>query len=347
MGKIISRSFSFFVFFCFCLCCFLSNVFAQIGIKGGRGLLRVQDAAPVQRGDLYFGGYGSTFFEKGGSGGLAKDHHFSINGTYGLSNSLEFSAYFVAYQDDQAHIWGPVGDTEIAFKFLIPFGQNSPFKLGIRNSLILPTGVNHNLPYEPYTAAKIGWSPGLAASIDFTDILYFPLKFYANAGYIDRSLAEKLFSDDIDQTYLGAGLKISIKNLILFWEYYTEQFANRDEVTFSENYQVSSQGLTFLGPYNLIITLGGDINLAEPTENTFFKPKELADWKIWFGISKYISFNSYLNEMADRRRREQERKDDLKKQQMIRQERISAEEELKKMQELLKKQEKDKKKKKN
>jgi hypothetical protein len=346
MKRIISRIFNFSLIVGFLLLSLSANIFAQIGFKGGRGLFRVQDAAPVQRGDLYFGGNYSTFSEKGSTGGLVKDHHFSIHGTYGLSNSLELTAHFVAYQDDQAHIWGPIGDTEIAMKFLIPIGQDSPFKLGIRNSIIFPTAINHNVSYEPFTADKIGWSPGLAASIDFTDLIYFPIKFYFNGGYIDRSLAEELFSDDIDQTYLGAGFKFSIKNIIFFWEYYTEQFANRDDIAFSENYQVSSQGITFLGPSNLIFTLGGDINLAEPTKDTFFKNKQLADWKIWFGISKYISFNSYLNEASDRRRREQERNEDLKKQQLIRQERISSEEELKKMQELLKKQEKDKKKKK-
>lgn len=346
MKNIISQIFIVNVILVLLFLGFTTNLSAQIGLKGGRGLFRVQDAAPVQRGDLYFGGYGSTFFEKGGSSGLTKDHHFSIHGTYGLTNSLEFTAHFVAYQDDQAHIWGPIGDTEIAFKFLVPVGQDGPFKLGICNSFIFPTGINHNLPYEPFTAEKIGWRPGLAASIDFTDVLYFPLKLYVNGGYIDRSLAEELFSDDIDQTYLGAGFKFSIKNLIMFWEYYTEQFANRDGLAFSENYQVSSQGFVFLGPYNLIITLASDINLAEPTDKTFFKTKKLADWKVWLGISKYISFKNYLNEIADRRRREKERKEDLKKQQLIRQERISAEEELKKMQELLKKQDKNKKKKK-
>ena len=317
---------------------------AQIALFGGRGLLRCQDAETVKRSDLYLGGFGSTFLVKSSSNGLAKDYHFSFNATYGLSDFLELSTRLVAYQDDQQHIWGPIGDMDLAIKLNVPIDQRHVFNLGLRNALLLPTGTSHNLPYEPFTSDHIGWSPGANFTLDLTNLFYFPMKFYLNGGYIDRYLRDELFTDKIDQAYLATGLKVSIKNLIIFWEYYTEQFLNRSEVRFSENYQVSTQGVAFLGPYNLIVTLASDVNLAQPSNQTFFKPKELADWKIWIGFSKYIPLRGYMSEVADRKRREKERMDELKKQQMIKQERLSAEEELKRMQDLLKKQQKEKKK---
>ncbi len=325
------------------------TVFAQIALQGGRGLFRLQDANLVQKGDLFIGGFGSVFMRKQESSslGLTKDYHLGINATYGLAGNLELSTRFVVYQDDQAHIWGPIGDTEIGFKLRIPLGQEQIVNIGFRNYFIIPTGKNHNLPYEPFSADHFGWSPGAALSLDFSTILYFPLKFYFNAGYIDRNLKDDLFIAQIDQIYFGAGFKYSVKNLIFFWEYYTEQFFNRKEVKFSENYQVSSQGLVFLGPYNLILTLAGDVNVANSTDNTFFKQKKLADWKIWFGISKYIPLRGYLVEMADSRRRENERRETLKKQQIIQNERLAAEKEMKRMQDLLKKQQKEQKKKGN
>ncbi len=323
-----------------------SNLYGQIGLHGGRGLVRVQDALLVQKGDLYLGGFGSAFFKKGGSGGLAKDYHFSVNATYGLANSVELTAQFVAYQDDQQHIWGPFGDTEIGLKMRIPLGERSIIGMSVQNQLIIPTGVNHNLPYEPFTSDNLSWKPGANLSLDLTDVIYFPLKFYFNVGLIDRNLSDGFFAADIDQYYLGGGLKFSVKNVIFFWEYYTEQFSNRKDILFSENYQVSTQGFVFLGPYNLIFTLANDINLMKPSDLTFFKSKKMADWKIWLGIAKYIPLRGYVNEYAEKRRREKEREEDLKKQQMIRQKRLSAEEELKQMRELLKKQENKKKKKK-
>jgi len=317
---------------------------AQIALLGGRGLLRSQDAETVKRSDLYLGGYGSTFLEKGSSSGLLKDYHLSFNTTYGLSDFFELSTRVVAYQDDQQHIWGPIGDIDLSFKLNIPIDQRHVVNLGLRNGFIFPTGTNHNLPYEPFTSNHVGWSPALVASLDLTNLFYFPVKLYLNGGYIDRNLGDALFAAKIDQYLLASGLKISVKNLFIFWEYYTEQFLNRPEIQFSQNYQVSTQGVTFLGPYNLIVTLAGDINLTQPADQAFFKAKELADWKIWLGCSKYIPLRGRMSEAADRKRREKERAEELKKQQMIKQERLSAEEELKRMQELLKKQQPEKKK---
>ncbi len=324
-----------------------ATAFAQIALQGGRGLFRLQDASLVQKGDLYIGGFGSFFLgmNKSESTALTKDYHFSVIATYGAARNLELSTRFVAYQDDQAHIWGPIGDTEFGFKFTIPVGHERIVNVGIRNYFIIPTGKNHNLSYEPFTSDHLGWSPGVAISFDFSNIIYFPLKFYFNAGYIDRNIRDELFAAKIDQTFFGSGLKFSIKNIIFFWEYYTEQFTNRQEVKFAENFQVSSQGVVFLGPYNFIITLAGDVNMANPTDITFFEPKKLADWKIWFGVSKYLPVRNYFVEIAEKRRREKERKALLEKQQLIQNERLSAEENIKRMQELLKKQKKARKKK--
>ena len=317
---------------------------AQISLRGGRGLLRVQDGETAEKGDLYLSAFGSTFLKKQpGFGHLLKDYHLSLNATYGLTNSLEFSTRFVAYQDDQVHIWGPIGDTEIGMKLKLPLGEQRTFNFSLRNYLILPTGAGQNLQFEPFTTDNVGWSGGMASSLDLQNFFLTPLKLYLNGGYIDRNTGDELFTSEIDQVYWGGGLKFLIKNTILFWEYYTEQFFNRtDEVTFSENYQVSSQGVAFLGPQNLVFTIASDINLARPTDKTFFVPKELAHWKIWIGISKHIPLKKMLHEMAEKERNEKKLQEELRKQQEIKKQRTEAEQELKRMQELLKKQKKNK-----
>ncbi|MCH8124851.1 hypothetical protein IIC38_02670 [candidate division KSB1 bacterium] len=322
---------------------------AQMSLQGGRGLLRIQDGGISETGDLYLSAFGSTFFEKPtGSSSLAKNYHLTLNFTYGLSHFLEIYGRLVPYQDDQSHIWGPIGDTELGFKLRVPFGSERNVRLSLRNYFILPTGVNHNLEYEPYTSGKFGWSPGATFSLNLEDNFFVPLKLYLNGGYIDRDLGNSIFSARDDQIYLGVGLKVLVRNTIFFWEYYTEQFSNRKEkIEFKENYQVSTLGFSFLGPYNLILTTAFDISLAKPTERTFFVDKKLADWKIWIGITKYIPLKKMFNEISDRKRRENELKEELKKQQMIKQKRTEADEELKKMQEELKKKKKNKDKKNN
>ncbi len=322
---------------------------AQISLHGGRGLLRIQDGEISETGDLYLTVFGSTFFEKPtGTSTLVKNSHLTLNFTYGLSHFLEIYGRLVPYQDDQNHIWGPIGDTELGFKLRVPFGSDRNVRLSLRNYFILPTGVNHNLAYEPYTSDSFGWSPGATFSLNLEDSFIVPLKLYLNGGYIDRDLGDNIFSARDDQIYLGIGLKFLVRNTIFFWEYYTEQFSNRKEkIEFKENYQVSTQGISFLGPYNLILTTAFDISLAEPTERTFFVDKKLSDWKIWFGITKYIPLKKIFNEISDRKRRENELKEELKKQQMIKKKRTEADEQIKKMQEELKKKKKNKDKKSN
>jgi|Deesub1362B_J571_1020462.scaffolds.fasta_scaffold00715_11 hypothetical protein len=315
---------------------------AQISLHGGRGLLRVQDGQVVGKGDLYVSAYGSAYFKK--VNGLAKDYHFSLVATYGLSYFTELVSRLVLYQDDQAHIWGPIGDTEIGIKIRIPTGLQQFWALSFQNTVILPTAPNHNVQYEPYTSEYVTWKPGLNTSLDFLNVSAVPFKIYANAGLIDRHLTLKnLFAARDDQYYLAAGIKFSLGNVVLYGEYYTEQFLNRKtELTFEQNYQVATTGLTFLGPYNLILTIAGEFNTMKVVPESFFRPKDIAKWKIWVGITKYVSVGKYLSETAERRRQERKRLEELKKQQLIKDQRVRAQEEMKKMQEKLKKKKKKK-----
>ena len=315
--------------------------YPQIALQGGRGLMRVQDAETVSKGDLYLGGFGSTYLKKS-DGSLAKDYHFTLNVTYGFSSVLEFSSRLVLYQDDQRHIWGPIGDTELGLKFRIPISSRL-FNLALRNYFVLPTAPIHNVAYEPLSWDHVTWSPGVLASLDFVDAFYIPFKLYANVGLLDRYFRiHNIFGESIDQYYLGAGIKLSVRNTILFWEYYTEQFLNQKSVPFSANYQIATQGIAFVGPYNLIATIAGEINLANTEEQKRYLGKKLADWKVWIGLTKYFSFRRYLSELAERRRQQRARMKELKKQQEIKKERISAQEELRRMQERLKKKKKKK-----
>jgi len=317
--------------------CLSSPLLGQISLSGGKGLLRVTSAKPVRSGDLYINLFGSAYFEKINNA-LSKEYHLTLSTNYGLTNFLELDIRFVLYQDDQRHIWGPIGDTEMGIKLGFPIDTHKILFFGLRSYLILPTAPNHNVEFEPFSADHVGWTNIVCSTIDFTEPIHYPLKLYFNFGYLDHNLQDNLFAAKIDQIFLGAGIKFPIKSTILFWEFTTEQFYNRPELSFRQNSMRSSQGIVFIGPFNTIVNLSCDVNLSKPTPTTFFYPKRLANWKIWFGVTNYVSLRRYFSKISEKRRREKELQEELKKQERIRAERKKAIEEMKKMQQILKKQ---------
>jgi len=329
-------------YFCvvfFSMLLFWGNVkqsYGQISINGGRGLFRITSAETVSPGNLYISSFGSAYLKKSGSS-LAKDYHMSVVFTYGIYSFLEFDTRLVAYQDDQSHIWGPIGNTQVGLKLKIPI-ESRFIALGLGSKVIFPTAPNQDVPYEAFSADGIGWTPEAYATFNLTDVIMYPLKFYVNGGYLDHKLLDGMFSNKIDETYFSVGLKFPIQNTIFYWELDSRQFIHRlDEIAFGENWIYSNQGFVFVGPYNLIMNVSLDWNLMKDDPATAYHPKEYARWKFWLGVTRYISLKKYATQALDRRRRQRKKKSLMKRQEELQKQRSKASEEISRMQEMLKK----------
>jgi hypothetical protein len=208
----------------------------------------------------------------------------------------------------------------------------------------IPTGRNANLHFEPYSYDKVGVGLMGIATFDMTNSFpLFPLKMHVNFGYMDHDLSDSYFSDEEDQFFFRLGFKFPIRSSVLFTEYSAEIFANNPVVSnYSFNSQRITQGLKFLGPWNLIFDLALDISLSKKPED-LSSPflKKYADWKIIAGINYPMVLRKKDTARAKVLAKKRER-EEKKKLQEIHDKRQNVGEELKKMEESLKKDEKKK-----
>ncbi len=277
---------------------------SQTTLSGGRGLLRVQSAETVGTRTFYINSFFGSFLQaRPAQPSLGKDHTFTIGLTYGFSPVLELTARVTPYQDDQKHVWGPPGDTRIGIKFRTPFSTNSVLSsLWLFTSI--PTSKEHNVPFEPYSSGKLGFGGMAIVTFDMTNSFpLFPLKAHINFGYMDHNVKDQLFNDPEDQFLLAAGFKFPIRSTILYTEYTAEVFANNPVVTrYRQNSQRITQGIKFLGPWNLIFDVAADISLSEkPDRPDGVFLKEYASWKVYFGINYQFFFHRGEERFAGRK----------------------------------------------
>ena len=321
--------------------------YAQTTLYGGRGLLRTQSAELIGRSKFYVNTFFSTFLQSTPSRAtLGKDHTLNLGLTYGISRSIELTAFLTPYQDDQKHVWGPPGDSQLGLKFKTPFSSNSIFTSVFIFSRF-PTAKSHNVPFEPYSSGKIGAGALGIITFDFTDSFpLFPLKAHVNFGYFDQNIKDELFNDNEDQFIIAAGIKFPIRSSILYTEYSAEVFASNPLVTsYSWNSQRITQGLKLLGPWNLILDFALDISLSKkpPNPDAVFL-KEYASWKVIFGVNYQLSFKRPQNPYVRRNNgiNEKSEKKELPKE--VHENRQKIQDELQRMEKNL---EKDKKKEKD
>lgn len=307
----------------------------QTTIYGGRGMLRVFSAETVQPGVFYLNSFFFTFLNKRNDSVLEKDYTLNFGLTYGLSPSLELTAQIVPYQDDQDHIWGPPGDTQLGFKLRFPL-PTTGLITGVRGFFSFPTAQNHNNPFEPFSSDKVAWGVMGLITLDMTNTFpLFPLKFNINLGYLDHNI-KTLFSDEItDQLLLGVGFKFPIKSIIIYTEYTGEIFFNHKEVNFRDNSMRLTQGIKFLGPFNIIIDLAADIGLSRDLTTYPTPLHEYADWKIIGGLSyQFITGRVHKKKT---RITPQLRKEEEQKIEKVKRKREKADEDLEKLRKKLEK----------
>ena len=126
--------------------------YGQVTMKGGRGLWRVLSADVIAPTDIYVNGNFSGYFEKTGPEKLAKFYTLYINGTFGIAKYLELSCNLIAYQDDQMHLLGRLGDSEIAGKLKLPFSGRK-VQMALQPFFKFPRAQVANVPYEVFSTA--------------------------------------------------------------------------------------------------------------------------------------------------------------------------------------------------
>lgn len=262
---------------------------AQTTVYGGRGLLRVFTAEPLGRSQFFVHSSFLTYLDPSKRGGktLGKDYTINLGFTLGLTHSLEATLQAVPYQDDQRHVWGPPGDTRLGLKLALPVRAGG-ISTGLYGFTVLPTAKNSNVPYEPYSSGELAAGMMGLATIDMTQSFpLVPLKLYLNFGYLAHDLKGSLFASEKDQYLFGAGLKFPIRSFVLHTEYTGEVFANNDTVTFAENSTRLTQGVKFLGPWNLIVDLAADLGLHKPSGAPVSAAyqKDYADWKVILSVN--------------------------------------------------------------
>ena len=299
------------------------SLLAQTTIFGGRGLLRTHSAEVIGKSHFYVNSFFMTFLQAEQSQtSLGKDYTLSLGLTFGLTEHLEVTSRLTPYQDDQAHIWGPPGDTEIGIKFQTPFSGASILTAG-HIFVKIPTARTHNVAYEPYSSDKVGIGMMAIATFDMTNTFpLFPLKMHLNFGYMDHNASDGYFTDNEDQFLMRLGFKFPIRSSVLYSEYSAEVFAQNAIVDkYSLNSQRVTQGIKFLGPWNLIFDVAIDVSLSQKPPANTSSPflKKYADWKVVAGINYPMVL----------RRRRSSRTDQLAKK--------ASEEEKKKLQEAMSK----------
>ncbi len=251
--------------------------------------MRVASAEPIGRSQFFANTYFQTFLDPSKRrGSLGKDHTLTLGFTVGLSHSLELTLLATPYQDDQQHVWGPPGDTHLGLKLALPlkFGGIST---GVRAFMVLPTAKNSNVSYEPYSSGKLGTGLQALVTMDMTQSFpLVPLKLYLNFGYMDHMLNDSFFTAEQDQYLYGVGIKFPIRSLVFHTEYTGEVFGNNPNLTFAENSSRLSQGVKFLGPWDIILDLAAEIGLDSPADiagPASYYQKDYADWKVILGLN--------------------------------------------------------------
>jgi len=285
---------------------------AQTTIYGGRGLMRVFSAEPLGRSQFFVNTYFQTFLDPSKRNNrLGKDHTLTLAFSVGLTHSLELTLLATPYQDDQKHVWGPPGDTHIGVKLALPLHVGG-ISTGVRGFMVLPTAKNANVPSEPYSSGKLGAGLQALVTVDMTQSFpLVPLKLYLNFGYMDHMLNDSFFTAEQDQYIFGAGIKFPIRSFVLHTEYTGEVFANNRNLAFAENSSRITQGVKFLGPWDMIIDLSADIGLDKPVQvvgEPQYYQKDYADWKVILGINyQFTSRSSQEPALSSGNKRQDER----------------------------------------
>ncbi len=216
----------------------------------------------------------------------------AITGAYGLTNSIDVLVEATPWQtDEKVDTFGPMGDTRFGVKWGIPqyFGKN--IHVGLLGLVVLPTAKAHPIPAEAYSGSGTSFGSKLLYSWDTH--LGAPCKLYVNAGYMKWSSNSDdypLPMESKNQILLGAGIKLSMRKIVLMAEYSRENFIEADSLSGGEQSQRFAIGMRFPIGGGLTLDLGYEADLSKDDPNTAFVADD-HDSKIIVSFKKFWFFN--------------------------------------------------------
>ena len=221
---------------------------AGVTISGSNGLLRVQSANNVYRGDLW-GSVNMGYTQKGPSTGsfTFRNGTGSIDLIYGIRHYLEVGINQTIYQDRAFSGAGPaVGPLRISVKGALPTNAPSSINIGGQFLLTVPIGGASNVEWQSYISPSPSIGGMLILSFDSNPVfLNRSRRFHINVGFISHNDRNKYEAEEVvqagigilniattngknsSQAFFGAGLQVPIRdNIGFFTELTGERFIN-------------------------------------------------------------------------------------------------------------------------
>ncbi|NOY61316.1 MAG: hypothetical protein GXO75_20580 [Calditrichaeota bacterium] len=263
----------------------------------GSGAMHVNPAWSVPKGSLLLGGHSSAFFKdevNPGTGGLSSAvTYWDVQGMmgliYGFTDKVEFHFSQMMYQDtnygDKA--FNIPDDLWLNAKLGSIGPKNGSVRVGVQLDLRLPTGHIHNIPLEPYSAARIG--VGVTGLFSIITEPLFPelgLNINANIGYFNHNDVGQVltsFKNDkiaVEQntTELVYGFSVSnmSKDFGYFGEIYGRYFIQKPPVTAftRENSLFVTPGIMYTPNPWLRLKVGLDLRILGNKDETAYSGDE-------------------------------------------------------------------------
>ena len=207
---------------------------AGITHYGGNGLVRVQSANNVYRGDLW--GTINMDYTQSSASFTFRDGTGAINVLYGARHWFEIGLSQTLYQDRAFGALGPsIGPLRVSLKGALPTNAPSSINLGGQILFSLPTGNASNVEWESYISPGTSIGGMIILSFDSNPIdLNRSRRLHINAGLIyhnDKSeyvTAEDpttlLNSINTTQAIFGAALQVPLREDLHFFSELTGEY---------------------------------------------------------------------------------------------------------------------------
>ncbi|MFQ5750485.1 MAG: hypothetical protein ACE5HI_00690 [bacterium] len=262
---------------------------AQIDYNGGPGLMYVHSAWTLEPGYLTVTGHSRSFGKvanfPGNKSYTVWDVSGRINLNYGISKHFEVAATPILYQD--TNLGGDPINTPDDFFFSVKIGSftspGSPLTYGVLLNAKIPTGNTHNVPFEPYSANRVGL--GFMGLLTYSRDPLYPeqaTNVHLNIGYwnhndvgsalVEGGGAETEPSSMSQEILYGLGVKLPGENFDFSAELFGNAFIQSPPpVAYSrENYLYIAPVVTYK-PYRwMTLSFGTDFRIISASDKTLY-----------------------------------------------------------------------------
>lgn len=275
------------------------------GLNGGRGLTYVKSAWNLKPGYLTLYGRSQVFgkvSKRTNSSIAVWDIQGALSLNYGVSDHIELALSPIMYQDTQTgeKKYMIPGDLMLGLKFGSYNLRGSSITWGVSLDTRFPTGKEHNIMFEPYSAGTVSW--GFTGMLSYSKDPLYPdedLNVDFNLGYVNHNdVGEKLSgrADDpfsvnsmTQQLLYGMGIKIPTPSFDFTVEMYGNSFIQKppNETAYSvENYLYFTPGISYRAYRWLTLKVGADLRLSSNADETTYEyigkySDELPNYPSW------------------------------------------------------------------